>query len=331
MDLLSPDYNTRSSRCRENIEHSLETSTENLHSSKCGLEHCRYSDNLVRFNGTSLASGCTHLLFASSRVDKNLPDDAVLCSMVAAIAYETAMASSSFCRYIVHPFLLCFCEDRNQNRKKNASWIPNRSNKELGMESQYLQLWSYRHRAYWINHMVHGLTTASSGWLKAPAEAERQLFNDLQIMTKKKDIWICILVPIVLSVMLFLSGETQWAIFSSALIPLFFICWGLSILLSGRRLREVEKHMTEEERKHLNELAKTYGKKVALFFAIPLAAAYFILSDIVGVKNYVYYILVFAVFFLIWLFFGFRHRGEMTRFALSTRYAKEKGWDKIIN
>ena len=105
-------------------------------------------------------------------------------------------------------------------------------------------------------------------------------------MTKKKDIWICILVPILLSLMLFLSGETQWAIFSLALIPLFFICWGLSILLSGRRLREVEKHMTEEERQQFNQLAKTYGKKVALFFAIPVAATYFILSDIIGVKNY---------------------------------------------
>ena len=149
-------------------------------------------------------------------------------------------------------------------------------------------------------------------------------------MTKQKDIWICILVPILLSLMLFLSGETQWAIFALALIPIFFIFWGLSILLSGRRLREVEKHMTEKERQQFNELAKTYGKRVVLFFAVPVAATYFILSDIIGVKNYVYYILTFTVFFLIWLPFGLRHRKEMIRFALSTRYAKEKGWDNKL-
>jgi len=128
-------------------------------------------------------------------------------------------------------------------------------------------------------------------------------------------------------VMFFLLGDTQSAILSLGLIPLFFISWGLALLLSGRRVREAHKHMTEKERQRFNELAKTYGKRAGLFFAVPVAASCFILFDVIGVKNYGYYILTITVFCLIWLPFALRHRKEMIRFALSTQYAKEKGWD----
>jgi Zn-dependent protease with chaperone function len=150
-------------------------------------------------------------------------------------------------------------------------------------------------------------------------------------MAKQKYIWTFVSLPILLSLMFFLLGDTKWAIIALGLIPLFFICWGLSILLSGQRLREIEHHMTETERQQFNELAKTYGIKVGLFFSVPMGATYFILSYIIGVKNYAYYIVAFGVFFLIWLPFGLWHRKKMIRFALSTEYAKEKGWDKELD
>jgi hypothetical protein len=145
-------------------------------------------------------------------------------------------------------------------------------------------------------------------------------------MAERKDIWKCLPSFLIPPVGLILLGELKWALISLGLIPLFFICWGLSLLFSDKRLREIDKHMTEGERKQFKELTEGYGRKVGLFFAAPMGASYFILSYIVGVKKYVYYIVAFGVILLIWLPSGLGHRKRMNRFALSTRYAKQKGW-----
>ncbi len=149
-------------------------------------------------------------------------------------------------------------------------------------------------------------------------------------MTEWKDLWKYLPFFLISTVGLFFLGEFKWALVSLGLIPLFFICWGLSLLFSDKRIREINKHLTEDERKQFRELSEGYGRKVGFFFAVPIGASYFVLSFIFGVKNYVYYIVAFGVILLIWLPFGLRHRKRMNRFALSTRYAKEKGWQSEL-
>lgn len=144
-------------------------------------------------------------------------------------------------------------------------------------------------------------------------------------MAAQKDIWKIIPFFVLPAVFFFLLGDIKWALISVGLIPLVFICWGLSALFSGKRLAEIHKHMTEEERQHFTEMAKRYGKKMGFFFAVPMGATYFILFYVIRLKPSAYYIIPFAPFLLIVIPLGLRFRKAMIRFALSTRYAKEKG------
>ena len=66
-------------------------------------------------------------------------------------------------------------------------------------------------------------------------------------------------------------GNTQLVPYSLALIPLFFLGWGLSLLLMGRKRREIAKNLTDEERRSLTEMSRSYGWMIGLYFAPPLA------------------------------------------------------------
>jgi hypothetical protein len=57
-----------------------------------------------------------------------------------------------------------------------------------------------------------------------------------------------------------------------------------------------------------------------------MGATYGIFSYVFPVETYTYYATAFAVFPVIWLPFGLRHRKAMIRFVLLTGYAKEKAW-----
>jgi len=149
-------------------------------------------------------------------------------------------------------------------------------------------------------------------------------------MAAQKDIWKIIPFFVLPAVFLFLLGDTKWALISLGLIPLVFICWELSAIFSDKRLSEIQKHMTEEERQQYTEMAKKYGMKMGVFFAVPMGAIYFILFYAVRLKPSAYYFIPFALFLLIVIPFGLRFRKTIMRFALSTIYAKEKGWDKEI-
>ncbi len=145
-------------------------------------------------------------------------------------------------------------------------------------------------------------------------------------MANSRDIWKLLAFSLPVPVLFLLLGDTKWALISLCLIPIPFICWGLSLLFAGHRLREIAAHMTVPEHKHYKKLAETYGRKAG-FLAVGFFATYFILSYILGVKNYIYYILAFTLFILVGLPYALRHRKEMIRYAYSTKYAKEKGWN----
>jgi len=144
-------------------------------------------------------------------------------------------------------------------------------------------------------------------------------------MAAQKYIWKIIPFFVLPAVFFFLLGDIKWALISVGLIPLVFICWRLSTLFSDKRLDEIHQHMTEAERQHFTEMAKVYGKKMGLFFAVPMGATYFILFYVVWLEPSAYYIIPFALFLLIVIPLGLRFRKAMIRFALSTRYAKDKG------
>ena len=76
--------------------------------------------------------------------------------------------------------------------------------------------------------------------------------------------------PLLLALLEWAVGNTQVALFSLALIPSFLVCWGLSLLLAGRKRREIAKNLTDGERQALNEMSRSFGRKIALYFAIPL-------------------------------------------------------------
>lgn len=149
-------------------------------------------------------------------------------------------------------------------------------------------------------------------------------------MAAQKNMWKIIPFFVLPSVLFLLLGDIKWALISAGLIPLAFICWGLSAFFSDKRLDEIHKHMTEEERKHFTEMAKGYGKKIGFFFAVPMGATYFILFYVVRLEPSAYYIIPFALFLLIVIPLGLSFRKSMIRFALSTKYAKDKGLEVDI-
>ena len=146
-------------------------------------------------------------------------------------------------------------------------------------------------------------------------------------MVAQKDMWKIIPFFALPAVLFFLLGDIKWALISVGLIPLVLICWGISTLFSDKKVDEVHENMTEIERKHFTEMAKGYGKKIGFFFAVPMGATYFILFYVVRLEPSAYYIIPFAMFLLIAIPLGLRFRKRLNRFALSTKYAKEKGWD----
>jgi len=146
-------------------------------------------------------------------------------------------------------------------------------------------------------------------------------------MAAVKDIWKIIPFFVVAPLFFFLLGDTKWALISLALIPLVFICWGLSVFFSDKSVSEIGKHMTEEERRHFAETGNKYGRKLA-FLAVFMGATYFTLFYLVRLELSAYYIIPFALFALIAFLLGLRFRKEMRRFASAARRARERGRKK---
>jgi hypothetical protein len=50
---------------------------------------------------------------------------------------------------------------------------------------------------------------------------------------------------------------------------------------------------------------------------------------VLNMTHYAYYVGVFLLLLLVAVYLAHRQRKNMIRFALTTKYAKEKGWDWI--
>ena len=86
------------------------------------------------------------------------------------------------------------------------------------------------------------------------------------------------------------AGRQRMFYFLLAEIPFFFLCWCLSILLSGKDIRDISKNLTDAEREESRRLAASYGGRMGLFVGGPFAIVFGFLHTFLGSRTYLPYI-----------------------------------------
>ena len=137
-------------------------------------------------------------------------------------------------------------------------------------------------------------------------------------------IFVAFILPLLLASMAALAwsaGDRLVAIFGIAVIPVIFICWGLSSFLAGPERREIARHMTNDERNQLSRMGGYFGLKVGLFFAAPIASAAVLAYYASGPT-----LVAFGIVFVVGLIVGLpilHHQSKPIRaFLYHTEYAK---------
>ena len=113
-----------------------------------------------------------------------------------------------------------------------------------------------------------------------------------------------------------------------ATIPFVFLCWALSILLSGKDIRDRYKNLTDSEREESRQLAESYGARMGLFIAGPFAIVCSVFYAFLGIRTFLPYVLLFCLLIIVAAPFMVLHRQKMRTFMYSTEYAKQHGHDK---
>jgi hypothetical protein len=112
-----------------------------------------------------------------------------------------------------------------------------------------------------------------------------------------------------------------------AQIPLLFLVWGLSRLLAGGVMRDIAKHLTDQEREESTRLAEEYGGKMGMYAAAPFAILCAMLYMLWGVTSILPYVAVFFIFIILVSPFMIKHWKKTRAFMLSTEYAKKQGYN----
>jgi len=113
-----------------------------------------------------------------------------------------------------------------------------------------------------------------------------------------------------------------------AQIPFIFLCWGLSRLLPGGTIRDIAKHLTDEERAESTRLAQSYGGTMGLFVAGPFAVLCTSLYMFWGIKSILPYVGLFCIVMALAAPFMFSNWKKMRAFMFSTEYARNQGYNK---
>lgn len=116
------------------------------------------------------------------------------------------------------------------------------------------------------------------------------------------------------------GGDKQLAIFYLSLIPLYFVGWGLSIVLAGRKRRKISKNLTDAERKSLDEMAKSYLWKSLYLFGIP-SLIIVVTADLFFDESIAVY--SFVICNLLSFPFIYRMGQPIRKFYFETEYAKK--------
>jgi hypothetical protein len=114
-------------------------------------------------------------------------------------------------------------------------------------------------------------------------------------------------------------GDTPLALLTIAIIPLFFVCWGLSYLLAGRKRREIARNLTDEERAQLEHMSGRFGLKMGFMFALPLSIASAIAHAYYGPIGCG---IVFIVGLAATMPFAYRMAKPVRQFLWNTQYAR---------
>jgi hypothetical protein len=120
------------------------------------------------------------------------------------------------------------------------------------------------------------------------------------------------------------AGQKHMFYLLLAQIPFVFLCWGLSRLISGGTIRDIAKHLTDEERAESTRLAQSYGGRMGLFVAGPFAVLCTWLHMSWGIKSILPYVGLFCVVMALAAPFMFRNWKKMRAFMLSTDYARKQ-------
>lgn len=124
------------------------------------------------------------------------------------------------------------------------------------------------------------------------------------------------------------TGQQRTFYLLLAQVPFVMLCWGLSLLLSGSTVREISKHLTQEERAESTRLVQSYGGKMGLFVAGPFAILCIWLRMSWGITSILPYVGIFCIVLALAAPFMYSHWKKMRAFMLSTEYAREQGYNK---
>ncbi len=124
------------------------------------------------------------------------------------------------------------------------------------------------------------------------------------------------------------AGRQRMFYLLLAQIPLLFLGWGLSRLLAGGVMRDIAKHLTDQEREESTRLAEEYGGKMGMFAAGPFAILCAMLYTLWGVTSVLPYAILFCIVMVLASPLMIKHRKKMRIFMHSTEYAKQQGYNK---
>jgi hypothetical protein len=144
---------------------------------------------------------------------------------------------------------------------------------------------------------------------------------------------IVILVYSAMILSAYATGYRALLYISLSFIPLFFLAWGVSLLLTGKRNREIYRHLTAEEKERFVQMSMNYGKTVGrkgIYIVIPFCIIVLASYVVIGPNYWLVYVALFLLLMLATLIVTTpqrnKQRKEAERFFLSTEYARRKGW-----
>lgn len=132
---------------------------------------------------------------------------------------------------------------------------------------------------------------------------------------------------LIISGCFYMIGYKKMSLISLVLVPCVVLAGlGLSYVVSGSRCREIEKHLTNEERETLKEIARTYGKKMGLLLAAPVGILYCLVYLLFALEKPFLYILPAILALVVGFLFGTEYRKAIKEFLMKTSYARSKGY-----
>lgn len=142
-----------------------------------------------------------------------------------------------------------------------------------------------------------------------------------------------ILVFAVMLLCAFIGREKFLLYIALSSILVFFIGWGVNLLLTGKRNRKIYRHLTPEEKERFVQMSMNYGETVGrkgIYIVIPFCIILFVSYLAIGPKFWPLYIVLFLILIAASVVITTpqrnKQRREAERFLLSTEYAQRKGW-----